>query len=68
MFEFGVVLDEFVVLEDFLDDEEDGVFVLDQVFELVNLGEVGEELAVERHALVGQFVVRPVLLDDLVHY
>ena len=63
-----MVLDLFVVLEDFLDDEEDGVLIFDEVFELVDLGEVGEELAVERHALVGEFVVRPVLFDDLVHH
>ena len=38
------------------------------MFELVDLGEVGQELAVERHALVGEFVVGPVLFDDFIDH
>lgn len=61
-------MDELVVLEYFFDDQEDGVFVVDQVLELVDLGEVAEELTVKGHALVGEFIVRPVLLNDPVHH
>jgi len=66
--EFSLVLDLPEVLDDFLDNQEDGVFVLDQVIKLVDLRVVRKELTIERHALVGELVIRPVLLYDLVDY
>jgi hypothetical protein len=55
-------------LDDLLDNQEDCVLVFYQMPELINLGKVSQELTVERHSLVGELVVRPVLFNDPVDY